>query len=208
MTRNDCDDSSETGRPAYDCRSWTASELAKIADIGAATASVHLKKLCVGGLIRVSPAGRHRYFRIANAEVAGLMEGMARIARTRVAATPGGRRASVALRECRMCYDHVAGRLGVAIKENMVRKEWLVEEEPWYRLTALGASQLGALGIPPVQGRACMDWSERKLHVGGELGRQLAQYLLDKKILRRNASNRALSVTPWGAETMDAVFGN
>jgi DNA-binding transcriptional ArsR family regulator len=166
-----------------DGRSWTATELAKIAEIRPAAASLHLKRLRAGGLIQVTPTGRHRYFRIANAEVAALMEQMARLAPARLVTTPGERRASLALRECRMCYDHVAGRLGVVIAENMVRKAWLVEDEPWYRLTVLGARELSVFGIQSAPGRTCMDWSERKLHVAGALGRQLAHYLLDHKIL-------------------------
>jgi DNA-binding transcriptional ArsR family regulator len=191
-----------------DGRSWTASELAKIAGIRASAASAHLKKLLAGDLIKVSPTGRHRYFRLSSAEIAGLMEQLARSAPVRAAITPGERRASLALRECRLCFDHLAGRLGVAITDSMVRKAWLIEQEPWYRLTELGAKELSALGVEPAPGRTCMDWSERRLHLAGPLGRHLAQFLLSHKMLQRDAGSRALRITPSGEESISALFGS
>jgi DNA-binding transcriptional ArsR family regulator len=190
-----------------DGRSWTAAELAKVADVRASAASAHLKKLLAGNLIKVSPTGRHRYFRLASAEIAGLMEQLARSAPVRAATTPGERRASLALRECRLCFDHLAGRLGVAITDGMVRKAWLIEQEPWYRLTDVGAKALSALGVEPASGRTCMDWSERRLHLAGALGRHLAQFLLSHNMLQRDARSRALRVTPSGAESISAIAG-
>jgi DNA-binding transcriptional ArsR family regulator len=190
-----------------DGRSWTAAELAKIAGVRASAASAHLKKLLAGDLIKVSPTGRHRYFRLASTEIAGLMEQLAGFAPVRTATTPGERRASLALRECRLCFDHLAGRLGVAITDGMVRKAWLIEQEPWYRLTDVGAKELSTLGVELAPGRTCMDWSERRLHLAGALGRHLAQFLLSHKILQRDARSRGLRVTPSGAESIGAIFG-
>lgn len=190
-----------------DGRSWTAAELARSAGVRASTASAHLKKLLAGNLIKVSPTGRHRYFRLASAEIAGLMEQLARSAPVRIPTTPGERRASVALRECRLCFDHLAGRLGIAITEGMVRKAWLMEEEPWYRLTDIGSKELLTLGVEPASGRTCMDWSERRLHLAGPLGRHLAQFLLSYKMIQRDARSRALRVTPSGAESIGSIFG-
>ena len=190
-----------------DGRSWTATELAKIAGIRASAASAHLKRLLAGDLIRVTPTGRHRYFRLAGAEIASLLEQLARTAPVRTATTPAERRASLALRECRLCYDHLAGRLGVAITEGMVKSAWLIEEEPWYRLTDIGARELSALGVQLSPGRTCMDWSERRLHLGGALGRHLAHFLLSSKMLQRDTKSRALRVTPQGAESICAMFG-
>jgi DNA-binding transcriptional ArsR family regulator len=190
-----------------DGRSWTAAELAKVAGVRASAASAHLKKLLAGNLIKVSPTGRHRYFRLASAEIAGLMEQLARSAPVRAATTPGERRASLALRECRLCFDHLAGQLGVAITDGMVRKAWLIEQEPWYRLTDVGAKELSTLGVEPASGRTCMDWSERRLHLAGALGRHLAQFLLSHNLLQRDARSRALRVTPSGAESISAIVG-
>jgi DNA-binding transcriptional ArsR family regulator len=137
-----------------DGRSWTTAELGKV---GASTASAHLRKLVDGQLIQVSPAGRHRYFRLASAEIAGMLEHLAHFARQSQAQTPGAKRASLNLRRCRLCYDHLAGRIGVAITESMVRRSWLIQAEPWYRLTQDGRQALSKLGVASVDGRACMD---------------------------------------------------
>jgi DNA-binding transcriptional ArsR family regulator len=185
----------------------SAAELAKIAGVRASAASAHLKKLLAGNLIKLSPSGRHRYFRLAGAEIAGLMEQLAGFAPVRAATTPGERRASLALRECRLCFDHLAGRLGVAITDGMVRKAWLIEQEPWYRLTDVGAKELSTLGVELASGRTCTDWSERRLHLAGALGRHLAQFLLSQKLLQRDPRSRGLRVTPSGAESIDAIFG-
>ncbi len=189
-----------------DGRSWTARELARVAGVSASTASVHLRKLVTGQLIRMSPAGRHRYFRIVNVEIARLLEQLARLAPSRPVKTPGARRASSGLRNARLCYDHLAGRLGVAIAESMIRMGWVVEEEPWLRVTAGGCRALLELGIEPVDGRTCMDWSERRLHIAGPLGQSLAQALLDRKWLQRDARSRAVWVTPEGVESLRALL--
>jgi len=158
-------------------------------------------------LIRVSPTGRHRYFRLASTEVAKLIEQLQSFAPSYPGVTPGERRASLALRACRLCYDHLAGRLGVEITETMVHRSWLIEDEPWFRVTDLGAKGLSALGVRPALGRTCMDWSERKQHLAGPLGAQLAQSLMDKKFLLRDNKSRALRVTALGNEGLGTIFG-
>jgi DNA-binding transcriptional ArsR family regulator len=190
-----------------DGRSWTVTELARVAGIGAPTASAHLRRLLEGRLIQVSPSGRHRYFRIANAEVAQLVEQMARLAPARRREAPGTKRASQSLRRCRLCYDHLAGRLGIAIAGRMIERGWAIEAEPWYHLTDVGHRALAELGVAKVDGRTCMDWSERKLHIAGALGKQLAQILLAKDWLRRDLKSRALLITPNGAESLRKLFG-
>ena len=194
-------------RHLLDGRSWTATELAKIAGVGPPAASAHLKKLLACELIRVSPTGRHRYFRLASTEVAKLIEQLQSFAPSYPGVTPGERRASLALRACRLCYDHLAGRLGVEITETMVHRSWLIEDEPWFRVTDLGAEELSALGVRPALGRTCMDWSERKQHLAGPLGAQLAQSLMDKKFLLRDNKSRALRVTALGNEGLGTIFG-
>jgi DNA-binding transcriptional ArsR family regulator len=190
-----------------DGRSWTATELAKAAGVGASTASAHLKRLLAGRLITVSPSGRHRYFRLANAEVASLLEQLQRFAPAQTPRSPGELRAASALRECRLCYNHLAGRVGVAITHAMVDKAWLIVEEPSCRLTDLGAIVLSPLGIEATEGRMCMDWSERRLHIAGSLGRELSQSLLDRSVLQRSPNSRALRITPAGADTLRSIFG-
>lgn len=190
-----------------DGRSWTAKELARVAGVSASTASVHLRKLVEGELIRMSPLGRHRYFRIVNAEIARLLEQLARLAPMRHVSTPGSRRASSSLRRARLCYDHLAGRLGIAIAEGMIRAGWIMEVEPWFRVSDSGRRALLELGVDAVDGRTCMDWSERRLHVAGPLGQSLARVFLARKWLQRDAKTRAVWVTPEGAESLRSVFG-
>lgn len=190
-----------------DGRSWTAAELANVAGVRPPSASAHLKKLLAGELIKVSPAGRHRYYRLAGAEVASLLEQFARSAPGAAVSTPGERRASSSMRECRLCYNHLAGRLGVEIAETLVRREWLIEDEPWYRLTEAGWQKLTAIGIKPATGKTCMDWSERRLHIAGILGRNLVESLLNRKVLQRDPKSRALRVTPEGVDVIRTDFG-
>jgi DNA-binding transcriptional ArsR family regulator len=190
-----------------DGRSWTAAELGKVAGVGASTASVHLRKLVAGDLIQVSPAGRHRYFRIANIEIARLLEQLARLAPKKPVPTPGARRAAAGLRYCRLCYDHLAGRVGVALTASLLQRAWLIEAEPWYHLTDAGREALIELGVSSTTGRTCMDWSERRLHLSGPLGRELAQALLGKKWMQRDSRSRALWVTPDGSEALHRLLG-
>jgi DNA-binding transcriptional ArsR family regulator len=190
-----------------DGRSWTATELGKVAAVSPSTASVHLKKLARAELIRVTPAGRHRYFRLASAEVAQLLEQFALFASTSTATTPGATRASSSLRNCRLCYNHMAGRLGTAITESMVSKGWLLEDDPWFRLTELGREELDRLRIPAIDGRTCMDWSERRLHVAGPLGNQLMLCWQERHWVRPDRTSRSLWITPEGRDAFASIFG-
>jgi DNA-binding transcriptional ArsR family regulator len=190
-----------------DGRSWTAAELAKVAGVKAPAASAHLRKLTDGNLIRVSSAGRHRYFRLADAEVARMLEQLAYLASSSNAVTPGAKRAAANLRDCRLCYDHLAGRVGVTLTQRMLELSWLTEAEPWYRLTAMGQHALAVFDVGDADGRTCMDWSERRLHLAGPLGKQLLQAFMNKQWLRRDSKSRALSITPLGVESLSAMFG-
>jgi DNA-binding transcriptional ArsR family regulator len=190
-----------------DGRSWTATELTRIAGVKASATSAHLKKLLNCGLIKVSPTGRHRYFRLAEGRIATLIEQLQGFAPLHAASTPGQKRATATLRACRLCYDHLAGRLGVALTDAMVKKFWLIEDEPWFRLTDGGMEALSRLDIVPSDGRTCMDWSERKLHLAGALGTRLAQSFLDRRFLLREKDSRALRITALGAEAIATYFG-
>lgn len=190
-----------------DGRSWTAAELGKIAGVRASTASVHLQKLMSGGLIQMSPSGRHRYFRLARAEVAQLMERFACLARPASIRTPGERRAAADLRRCRLCYDHLAGSVAVAITRSMLERGWLLEAEPWYHVTDVGKAALDRLGIESSDGRTCMDWSERVLHLAGPLGTRIAARFIDNKWLQRDSRSRTLWMTPVGAAELRELFG-
>jgi DNA-binding transcriptional ArsR family regulator len=184
-----------------DGRSWTATELAKAAGVAPSTGSSHLARLLDQGWIVVHPQGRHRYFRLAGAGIASFLESFACVSHSPQARTPGERQASEALRACRLCYDHLAGRLGVALTQALLDRHWL---DGSFHLTAAGRDGLRARGLelPMARGRGCMDWSERRLHLAGPLGRALAEALLGAQWLQRDPRSRALWVTPLGLERL------
>lgn len=191
-----------------DGRAWTATELAKAAGVAPSTGSAHLARLLEGGWIAVHPQGRHRYYRLAGPELASFLETFARLAPTREARTPGERRASATLRHCRLCYDHLAGRVGVALTESLWARRWLEADADGCHLSDGGREGLQTLGLPlHSPGRSCMDWSERRPHLAGPLGRFLAEALLERRWLQRDPKSRALWVTPLGRSQLDLVFG-
>jgi len=189
-----------------DGRSWTATELAKAAAISPSTGSSHLARLLERGWVAVHPQGRHRYYRLSGETVASFLEGFACLSPDPAARTPGEARASQALRHCRLCYDHLAGRLGVALTQGLLDRQWL---DPSFQITEAGRVGLASLGLePPLeQGRGCMDWSERRLHLAGPLGRSLAGALMNAQWLQRDPRNRALWVTPRGGDGLRAFLG-
>ncbi len=99
------------------------------------------------------------------------------------------------------------GQLAVSITEAMVRNAWLIEEEPWYRLTDKGTAALERLDVEPAPGRTCMDWSERKLHLAGLLGHRIAEALLQKKLLLRDTKTRVVRITMRGLDLIADFFG-
>lgn len=189
-----------------DGRSWTAAELAKAAGIGASTGSSHLSRLLDHGWVAVHPQGRHRYYRLAGGDIAAFLEAFAALAPARPPRTPGEIRASAALRRCRLCYDHLAGQVGVAFAENLLARQWL---DAAFRLTGAGSAGLRAQGLDVQEdaGRGCMDWSERRLHVAGPLGRALASALAGAGWVQRDPKSRALWVTPLGRERLERGLG-
>jgi DNA-binding transcriptional ArsR family regulator len=207
-----------------DGRALPASVLADEAGVAPSTASEHLKRLRSAGLVRLERHGRHRYFRLAGPQVGELLEVLSRLSRAApVRSLRQGTRAE-ALRAARTCYDHLAGRLGVALMEALLDQGVLeggdglfrpdrtardrlaaAGNDVDYRLTEAGVRRLEEFGIdldalpqrrPLV--RYCVDWSEQRHHLGGTVGRALAHRLLELRWLRRADSGRAVHVTPLG----------
>jgi DNA-binding transcriptional ArsR family regulator len=189
-----------------DGRSWTATELAKAAGVAPSTGSLHLAKILEVGWVLVHPQGRYRYYRLSGGGIASFLEGFAGISPAPPMRTPGEQRAAAALRHCRFCYDHVAGQVGVAFTEGLLARGWLTAA---YHLTAKGECHLAALGlrVPSGEGRSCMDWSERRLHLAGIAGRSLAAALLAADWFQRDLRSRALWVTPRGEESLTSFLG-
>lgn len=190
----------------------TAKELADHAGIAASTASGHLRLLLDEQLVRARSQGRHRYFALADGNVAQALEALLRVADGAAApASPTRWRspAMVGLRHARSCYGHLAGELGVRLCHCLVQRGWVVAaaEGAGHTLSDAGARALGAadLGLAPrllVPGRrvlyGCLDWSERRDHFAGPLAVALLDAFLAQGWLRRRADSRALDLTPRG----------
>lgn len=174
-----------------------ASELARIAGVGAATASAHLKRLLDGGLLAVQQQGRHRYYRLADDDVAARLEALAL---PRSPRSPLPRGSDPALCLARTCYRHLAGRLGVAVCDAWLTRGWLRSDGDGLHLAPAALDGLAQTGlVVPVPerllrlaGRGCLDWTERRLHLGGPLGVTLTDAMLEARWLRRSRQGRAL----------------
>jgi DNA-binding transcriptional ArsR family regulator len=184
-----------------------AGELGELAGVTAATASAHLRKLVEGGLLVVHAQGRHRYFRLADDDVAHLIESLAlasardATARTRTMPT------DPSMRRARTCYRHLAGQLGVALFERLAQRDALLLDSDALRLTPGGARWLQEIGltraddvIATLPGRSCVDWTERRFHLAGPLGTQLTQRLFDAGWWRRRRDTRALALGASGRD--------
>ena len=190
-----------------DGRAMTATELAFAAHVTPQTASAHLAKLTEAGLINATPSGRHRYFRLTSAKVAQMLESIGAVAiDSRPRFRPLSRQAA-ALRDARVCYDHLAGRLGVAIADAMIRRGYIVLEDEGGHFTDSGTRYLTDLGIdlydPALQRRrhmcrACLDWTERRPHIGGAIGAALAEKWLTLGWIARAKDSRAVTLTAAG----------
>ncbi len=186
-----------------------ASDLALDAAVTAQTASKHLAQLVAAGILRVHSEGKFRRYEITGPDMAQLIESMMVLA-----PGVGGSSADQRLRRARTCYDHIAGRLGVAITESLVRQGHLKDTTDRFHLTASGSEFLERLGVPAewsspsgrLHTRRCLDWSERVPHVGGTVGAALAKFCLSRLWVRRYPDDRALEVTRKGWEQLGKWF--
>lgn len=191
-----------------------AGELAFCADLSAQAASSHLTKLLESRLIAVTTAGRHRYYRLASAEIAQLLECvMTLTGPLKLRDRPSGR-VEQQIRLARTCYDHLAGRLGVAVTESLVKRKFISQADRDFTLTPPGIDWFAGVGINLSDltkhrrhfARACLDWSERQFHLGGALGAALAARLFDLKWTARVSGSRAVRLTEKGrSELMDQL---
>ena len=201
-----------------DGRALTAGELAEAAGVTPPTASGHLGQLLEGGLLSVERQGRHRYYRIAKQSVAALIETMMAVggeldhASVRRTVRTGPR--DPELREARMCYDHLAGRVAVTIADSLIAGGGIVFDTDGGFVTDAGKNKLSGLGIDVTLSRRsraalcrpCLDWSERRPHVGGQLGRSICRALMNQGWLRAG-QGRKVMVTPHGRRLLALHFG-
>ncbi|NUO72703.1 MAG: helix-turn-helix transcriptional regulator [Frateuria sp.] len=185
-----------------------AGELARAAGVGAPTASAHLKRLLEGGLLAVEVQGRHRYYRLANDDVGGWLEALALPRKPLAPATR-----DIALRRARSCYRHLAGQLGVALCAGLLDRGHLATTSEGLILQPAGAAALAEAGLDPeatarlprLCGRGCLDWTERRLHLGGPLGVALTAAMLDAGWFRRAARDRALQPSAEGLRRLSGL---
>jgi DNA-binding transcriptional ArsR family regulator len=188
----------------------TGTELATIAEVSPSTASVHLSRLKEERLVKVVVQGKHRYYSLEGPLVAGALEALSVLA--------GGPRAQFVphtpsrLRAARTCYDHMAGSLGVALHDRLQVLGWLSAD---YDVPAPAIKAVEALGIDVDATRAlrrkfacaCLDWSERRPHLGGALGAAFLKIALKRKWVTQDLDSRALDVTSLGRREMLSRFG-
>ena len=187
-------------------RALTATELSEIAGVTRQTISAHLAKLLDAGLLAVESQGRHRYFRLADRDVAQLLESLMGVAFRTGAVRLRSSPREPALRKARVCYDHLAGELGVLACESLLARKVLARTGDGLQLTAGGVDWFAAFGIDTAdvarQRRAfcrpCLDWGERRHHLGGALGTALLDRVFALGWARPVKSSRVVAFTPPG----------
>ena len=193
----------------------TSTELAVVAEVSPSTASVHLNRLKMENLIKVLVAGKHRFYSLAGPEVANALEGLSVLA-----GASRGKFVSSAPSEllaARTCYDHLAGTMGVLLHDRFRTLGWLAahRKDNAYDLSLDGAKAFESLGIDLESTRTlrrrfaygCLDWSERRPHIGGALGAALLKLMLKRKWVVQDLDSRALNVTRPGRREMLTRFG-
>lgn len=195
-------------------KALTATELAAEAGVTQQTASAHLAKLDAGGLLRLRKQGRHKYVSLASEDVAAVLEGlMGLAAKTGHLRTRTGPR-DASLRKARVCYNHLAGDMGIQMFDGLQRRGFLAGHDDDLHLTVDGAAFVTELGVD-VDGlrrgksplcRACLDWSERRSHLAGSLGRALLAAFEVRGWARRAADSRAVIFSPAGAAAFREHF--
>lgn len=194
-----------------DGRALTASELARAARVTPQTASTHLAKLTEAGLLSALRSGRHRYFRLASPAVAEMIDGIVAVAlakRPRFRPLSGQARAVSA---ARICYDHLAGRLAVALTDSFVARRYVALDEDAALITAAGARFLTAFGIElptrrPIS-RLCLDWTERRPHLAGAVGAAITRRYFDLGWMERVPGSHAVAITASGRRGLRKTFG-
>jgi DNA-binding transcriptional ArsR family regulator len=195
----------------------TSTELAVVAEVSPSTASVHLSRLKREHLVKVLVQGKHRLYSLEGPNVASALEGLsvlAGVSRDKFVPTTPSR-----LRAARTCYDHIAGTVGVSLHDRFKALGWLsagsTASDNAYDLTLDGTKACEALGIDLEMARAlrrrfayaCLDWSERRPHLGGALGAALLKVALKRKWVVQDFDSRAMAVTRLGGREMLTRFG-
>lgn len=193
-----------------------AGELSTLAGVSPATASAHLARLLDGGMLAVQKQGRHRYYRLSGPEVAHLIEVIAEVSPSRPPRGLRQSREAELLAGARSCYDHLAGRAGVALLDALLADGILAGEPgPGFEVTIAGARVLADFGLDVAEVRrsrrrfagSCLDWTERRPHLSGALGAAITAQLLRLGWIERGTVRRSMRVTPAGRDGLARTFG-
>lgn len=197
-----------------DGKAYTATELSIVAGVSPQSASMHLGKMVSADLLKVSNQGRHRYFSYVRAEVAYAIEALSNLApqqkKVMIKVTK-----DVPFEYCRTCYDHIAGRAGVIINDQLIAMEYLVEKDKHYVMTAKGETFFQDFGIDTTKllklkrpfARPCLDWSERRPHLAGSLAMSILNKMIAEDWMRKIYDSRTLLVTSKGQSNLYDLLG-
>lgn len=197
-----------------DGRAYTATELSIFADTSAQNISMHLSRLVKADLLSVEKQGRHRYYRFSRQEVAYAIEALSNLVPGKSEERNMPVEADSAIRYCRTCYDHLAGKVGVAITGSLLRHQHIIQNKNSFSLTNKGRKQFLDLGVDiasleqqrRILLRPCLDWSERQYHLAGSLGASLLDIALSEGWMRRTRNSRAVIITAKGQKMLYTYF--
>jgi DNA-binding transcriptional ArsR family regulator len=214
--------SSLIGEPSRACMLWnlldgrayTAGELALCADISPQSASNHLNRLLQANLVATEIQGRHRYYRFARPEVAYAVEALANLATDSKNIPLIEKKAITPVAYCRTCYDHLAGQVSISIVEGLICQGYFLPGDTEFEITPPGWTWFAEIGINRAAvektrrslARKCLDWSERKAHLGGALGAALLQQTVALDWLRPTKESRAMVVTSLGRQRLSETL--
>lgn len=195
--------------------SFPAGEIARAAGVNASTASEHLARLANEGLVAIDERGRHRYFRVSNADVARALEALSLVAERSGTDSKWEREPYRPLKFARTCYRHLAGELGVRLLQTMLSRGHLAAAANGYRITPSGLEWLDEIGLDPKAAGThgeryaypCLDWSERRDHLAGRLATSLLDHFIARRWLARVPDSRALKVTLQGKRALRPILG-
>jgi DNA-binding transcriptional ArsR family regulator len=195
-----------------DGRALTASELAATSNVTKQTASSHLSRMVDGGLLSKEVQGRHRYFRLSNGDVAQAIEALLNVAESGVGKRTRTGPKDPALRKSRICYDHLAGEMGVSMYERMTRNGWIQTTDDSLSVTPSGWEALREIGIcsddlPKTrrpQCKTCLDWSMRRHHLAGQVGAEVLTRFFDRGWAKRRTGTRIIEFSKRGEVALDA----
>lgn len=198
-----------------DGRAFTATELSLMAEVSPQGASMHLSKLVAAGLLRVESQGRYRYYSFSSRDVAYAVEAIANLMPPARKDQADASLINGNIKYCRSCYDHMAGKIGVTLTDQLLKHRIIVPSGELYEVTPNGRKWFAALDISIDElkeqrrhfAKPCLDWTERRHHLAGSLGAALLDKMLQEDWIRTTRNSRALVVTGKGEKKMQELLG-